>query len=175
MTRMYLWPSIVFVIILAFLWQGLYLKPNVLPSSLIGKQVPKFLLPISDSKSGPVSESILQGQISVLTVWATWCESCVREHQMLNALNKTDDFQLVGINYKDTKYNADLWLNKFGNPYKVNILDTDGHLGIDLGVYGTPTTYIVDRAGIIRYRHVGVLTNDSWNKIILPQINKLIT
>ena len=173
MTRNYSWPFLVFVIMLAFLWQGLYLKPRELPSSLLGKQFPNFVLPSLDNKSMLVSESIFRGQTTIVNVWASWCTACAQEHAVLNAVTKNESFQLVGVNYKDLKYNADLWLNKFGNPYKVIIVDTDGLLGMDLGIYGTPTTYIIDRAGVIRYRHVGVLTNELWNKVIIPEINKL--
>lgn len=173
MTRYNLWPLLVFVIMLAFLCKGLDLKPSALPSSLLGEKFPKFALPTLDNGLLVVNESIFQGHISVLNVWASWCTNCNKEYLMLQDLVKTHKFQLIGMNYKDSKYNADLWLNKFGNPYKVNIVDADGQLGIDLGVYGTPTTYIIDRAGVIRYRHVGILTNDLWNKVIIPEINKL--
>jgi len=166
-------PLGVFSVILFFLWQGLHLKPNELPCVLLNKPVPKFQLEALEQKSPLITEDIFKGHITLINVWASWCSTCAKEHMLLTSMHKTDEFQLVGINYKDSKNSADLWLNKLGNPYTVNIFDAKGSLSIDLGVYGTPTTYIIDRDGIIRYRHVGILTNEIWNKVIVPEVNKL--
>jgi len=166
-------PLGVFILILFFLWRGLDSNPNQLPSELINKPVPKFSLQALASDTPIITEDIFKGHISLVNVWASWCSNCATEHALITRLDKIDKLQLVGINYKDTRNNADLWLNKFGNPYTVNIFDAEGSLGIDLGVYGTPTTYIIDHYGIIRYRHVGILTNEVWNKIIISEITKL--
>ena len=166
-------PLIIFVIIALFLWQGLHLKPQLLSSALINKPVPSFALQSLDSNGLIITEQIFKDKISVINVWSSRCSTCKQEHLFLLGLNKIDEFQLVGINYKDEKNNADLWLNKLGNPYKVNIFDQAGSLSMDFGVYGTPTVFIIDRAAIIRYRHVGILTNEIWNDVIVQQINKL--
>lgn len=166
-------PLGIFILILFFLWQGLALKPSQLSSALINKPVPKFRLQSLVPDTPIITEDIFKGHISLVNVWASWCSTCAQEHDFITRLRTTDELQLVGINYKDTRNNADLWLNKLGNPYTVNIFDAEGSLSIDLGVYGTPTTYIIDHYGIIRYRHVGILTNEVWNKVIIPEITKL--
>lgn len=110
----------------------------------------------------------------MVQVWALGCASCTQWHSLLLSLNKSEQFKIIGLNYNDDKNNSDLWLNKFNNPYKVNIFNAKGRLYINLGVYGTPTFFIIDRAGIIRYRHVGVLTKEVWSATILPKISRLI-
>ena len=158
----FIWPLLIFLFLLGFFVFGLRLNPHELPAALLNKPVPNV-------------NHVFDNYINVVHVWASWCESCQQDHEFLTTLNKTDDFRLVGVNYKDIKNNADLWLNKLGDPYTVNIFDHDGSLAMNLGVYGTPTTYIIDRAGVIRYRHVGVLTKELWDADIIPEIIKLIT
>jgi cytochrome c biogenesis protein CcmG/thiol:disulfide interchange protein DsbE len=168
-------PVVLFVMIMTLLCSGLNLSAREISSALIGKPFPKFNLPNLDPDKPDISEKILKGQITIVHFWASWCGSCRKEQMVLTALDKSDDFQLVGINYKDSRKNADLWLNKLGNPYTVNIFDASGILGSDLGIYGTPTTYIIDQDGIIRYRHVGALTKELWIRKIHSEIKKLKT
>lgn len=153
-----LMPLLVFIIMVVCLWQGL----------LMPQPVPPFVNNITTA-------SIFAGKVTIAHVWSSQCGACMIDHKILTTMNKSDEFQLVGINYKDLQNSADLWLNKLGNPYTVNIFDADGKLSMDLGVFGTPTTFVIDRAGVIRYRHVGALTNDLWHTVILPELNKLIT
>lgn len=166
-------PLVLFVMMITILWQGLSLNAQELPSTLIGKQVPKFSIPSLDNDKTPVTEQIFKGHITIVQVWSTRCRACTRQHEIINELNKSGDFQLVGINYKDNKNKANEWLHKLGDPYRVNIFDTDGRLSMDLGVYGTPSTYVIDKDGVIRYRHVGTLTKEMWFSLIVPEINKL--
>lgn len=162
MLNRYLIPFCAFMILIGFLWRGLYVDY---------KTIPQFEL--TTLNNSVVTEKIFLDKISVLHVWSSWCKACVIEHEFLDNLQNTDEFQLVGINYKDIQKNADLWLNKYGNPYRVILLDREGSFSMSLGVYGTPTTFIVDRDGIIRYRHVGVLTKDIWSSKISPVIQKI--
>jgi cytochrome c biogenesis protein CcmG/thiol:disulfide interchange protein DsbE len=167
-------PLCVFCLIVSLLWFGLSLKPKDIPSSLIGKPVPHFVLSSLASEPTIVSEKIFSDHMTILHVWATWCSVCQNDHELLFKLKNLDLFQLVGINYKDNQNKAELWLHERGNPYAFSIMDDRGQLSLDLGVYGTPTTYIIDRAGIIRFRHVGALTEEKWNKEIYPQIASML-
>ncbi len=148
---------------LAFLWQGMKLDQQQLPAAMLNKTIPNLA----------ANQQIFKDKISVVHVWASWCSDCKQDQALFSTLPKTSDFQLVGINYKDLRNEADLCLNKQNDLYRVTIFDFDGTLGMDLGVYGTPTTFIVDRSGIIRFRHVGSLTYEIWISQIIPTINKL--
>lgn len=166
-------PLVMFVIMITILWQGLSLNAQELPSSLLGKAIPKFSISSVEEPKSAVTEQIFKGHITIIQVWSSRCRACSRQHEILNELNLSGDLQLVGLNYKDSKDKANEWLHKLGNPYKVNIFDTDGRLSMDLGVYGTPSTYVIDKNGVIRYRHVGTLTKEMWFALIVPEINKL--
>jgi len=171
--HIYRYPFLVFIIIAGFLWHSLDLSAKELPHSLIGKKFPTFNLPNLIAHEPELQNEIFKGKISVVHVWASWCGACRKDQKFLTALKKSDDYQLVGIDYKDSRHEAENWLNKLGDPYTVNIYDHHGRLGVDLGLYGTPTTYIVDQDGVIRFRHVGTLTKEYWNNKILAEIKKL--
>lgn len=175
MLNKYHWPFLMFVIMITCLWQSLDLTAKELPSALIGKPVPHFSLPSLGKPSKMLDESIFKGKISVINVWASWCRGCSKQNDFFLNLPKTDEFQLVGLNYKDKKDSADQWLNKLGNPYTVIIFDQTGRFGMDLGVYGTPTTYIVDQTGTIRFRHFGSIDQYLWDTMFVPELNKLTT
>lgn len=160
MINRHILPLCVFVILLAFLWRGMAIDQQQLPAAMINKPIPKSI------------RQDFIGKVSLLHVWATWCGVCAQDQQLLSTLSKTTDFQVVGLNYKDLQTYADLSLNMQNDLYTVTIFDFTGSLGMDLGVYGTPTTFIVDRTGVIRFRHVGVLTNEVWSSQIIPTINK---
>nr|HAT8714022.1 DsbE family thiol:disulfide interchange protein [Legionella jordanis] len=164
-------PFAVFVILACFLWKGLFLEPQKLPSVQLGRALPSFELD-SLSDEHRFTPDLLKGQISLLNVWASWCPACTEEQVFLTQLSQRG-VPIFGINYKDNSDSAKQWLKDWGNPYRNVGEDRDGKLSIDLGVYGAPETFLVDKKGIIRYRHVGVLDEQSWNANFLPLIKKL--
>jgi len=159
----YFLPLLVFILVGLFLLRGIELDPEELPSPLIGKPVPAFLLhELSTEKI--LTEQDLKGQVFLLNVWATWCISCKIEHPYLLQLAQ-QGIVIIGLNYKDDKQKALEWLKHLGNPYALNILDLEGKLGLDLGVFGAPETYLVDKTGIIRHKHVGVMDERAWKTL----------
>ncbi len=155
-------PLLIFIVLGLFLARGLQLDPKALPSALIDKPLPEFSLPALASGEMLTREDVI-GQPGLFNVWATWCISCRVEHPWLQQL-ADDGVPIFGINYKDDDDSAKSWLRELGDPYRANIVDAEGSLGLDLGVYGAPETYFVDSAGIIRYRHVGVVDQQVWSQ-----------
>ncbi|MDG1311142.1 MAG: DsbE family thiol:disulfide interchange protein [Porticoccaceae bacterium] len=141
---------------------GLDKDPTELPSALVGEPFPEFSLPALQDAESLVSTEDFKGEVVLVNVWATWCFACRIEHPSLNALAE-QGVKIVGLNYKDKRKAAKLWLLERGNPYVFNIFDDDGSLGIDLGVYGAPETYLVDAQGLIRHRRVGVVDKRVWH------------
>jgi cytochrome c biogenesis protein CcmG/thiol:disulfide interchange protein DsbE len=166
-------PLLVFVVLLIFLWQGLSLNPREVPSPLIGKPAPAFQLARLDDPARMVTEQDLRGQVWVLNVWASWCVSCMEEHPVLVQFARSGVVPIYGLNYKDQRDAAQAWLAKNGNPYSVSIVDPDGKVGIDYGVYGVPETYLIDKAGVIRYKQIGPVTPKALSEQILPLIKQL--
>jgi cytochrome c biogenesis protein CcmG/thiol:disulfide interchange protein DsbE len=154
-----------------FLLRGLQLDPQALPSALIDRPLPEFSLPVL---GGPatVDRDGVTGEVALFNVWATWCASCRVEHPYLTQLAE-QGVAIYGINYKDEDAEALQWLRELGDPYRLSIVDAEGSLGLDLGVYGAPETYVVDARGIIRYRHVGVVNEHVWENILQPIIAEL--
>jgi len=141
--------------------------PSNLPSAMLGQSVPAFNLSrLMDAEQVVDAEDIV-GQAALLNVWATWCIACRVEHAYLNEL-ASQGVPIFGLNYKDERAAAVQWLQRLGNPYRLNIFDFKGSLGLDLGVYGAPETYVIDAQGIIRYRHVGILDAKVWREKIEP-------
>jgi len=136
---------------------------EVLPSPLINKPFPDFILTQVEEGGKQLTQQDLIGQPMLVNVWATWCPTCKAEHEFLNTL-AAEGIRIVGINYKDDDEAAMKWLADFGNPYEFNISDPDGMLGLELGVYGAPETFLVDGEGIIRAKHVGDLNARVWKK-----------
>lgn len=142
--------------------------PTDLESALVGKPVPVFRLESLESPGTIYDQSVLtDGKPMLLNVWATWCPTCRAEHQYLNTL-KAQGIRVVGMNYKDDRSKAIRWLNELGNPYALSLFDGNGMLGLDLGVYGAPETFLIDGKGIIRYRHAGDLNDSVWQQEIKP-------
>lgn len=153
-------PLGLFVLLAVLLFRGLSLDPQALPSALIDKPLPAFKLPALRTQE-MLSDVDLVGKPALLNVWATWCISCRVEHPYLQRL--ADDGVLIyGLNYKDDSVAARSWLDSLGDPYRASVVDADGTLGLDLGVYGAPETYFIDANGVIRYRHVGVIDERIW-------------
>ena len=160
-------PVVLFGVLAIFFWRGLSLDPQNLPSAQLGKQLPKFSLKILDTE-GVFSPQTMQGKPAILHVWASWCSTCAEEHVFLLKLAQTG-LPLYGLNYKDERDDAVHWLQTWGNPYRLSGRDTDGRVAIDLGVYGTPETFLIDLNGVIRYRHVGALNQAVWERVLLPK------
>ena len=174
MKRLLLFAPLVIAIGLGFfLWKGLSINPKELPSALIGKPVPQFELPWLEKPGQALTQEALKGRVSLLNVWATWCPSCRTEHPFLMELAHRRNIPIYGVDYKDEAEAAKRWLSELGNPYVANIIDEEGSLGFDLGVYGAPETYIIDKKGIIRYRFAGPLTDAIWQRDLLPVFQQL--
>ncbi len=172
LTLMLSLPLGIFLILLWFLWQGLGRDPTLLPSALINQPLPPFkAITLNDPKQIVTSVN-LKGKTALLNVWATWCPSCQAEHEMLRKL-ADQGIAIYGVNYKDDPAKAVSWLESLGNPYRFNINDQAGQLGIDLGVYGAPETFLLDKQGVIRHRHVGVLDDWVWKNDFLPRIRMI--
>jgi len=154
-------PLIIFLVLALFLLRGLDRDPSAMPSALIDRPVPAFSLPNLAEGGDRLSEQVLRGQPSLLNVWATWCPSCRFEHPFLVQLAE-QGVRIVGLNYKDETLAARDWLARLGNPYSVTIEDAEGRLGLDLGVFGAPETYLIDADGVIRYKRVGVVDERIW-------------
>ena len=165
-------PIGVFVVLVAVLAVGLKLDPRHVPSPLIGKPVPAFELPDLAGEAA-ISAASLAGEARLLNVWASWCVACRVEHPLLVALADAGRIEIIGLNYKDTRDDARAWLARYGNPYTRTVFDESGRLGLDLGVYGVPETFVLDRDGIIRYKQVGPITREALDTVILPLLDEL--
>jgi len=166
-------PLLVFVVLLIFLWVGLSLNPREVPSPLVGKPAPAFQLARLDDPAHTVSEQDLRGQVWLLNVWASWCVACMEEHPVLVQFSRAGVVPIYGLNYKDQREAAQAWLAKNGNPYTTSIADLDGKVGIDYGVYGVPETFLIYKAGVIRYKRIGPVTPKLLNDKIMPLIKQL--
>lgn len=147
--------------------------PTKLESVLIGKPVPEFRLEDLAEPGRLYDQSIFIGEPLLVNVWATWCPTCYAEHQYLNLLS-AQGVKIIGLNYKDQRNKAVRWLNELGNPYLISLFDGDGMLGLDLGVYGAPETFLIDAKGIIRYRHVGDVNAQNWQTTLNPLYQQLL-
>lgn len=167
-----LMPVTLLVIVLGFLWKGLSLNPQHLPSAMLNKTLPEFVQPTVENPNKTISHEVLRGKISLLHVWASWCPTCAVEHKTIKKL-ANQGVVIYGLNYKDDLLIAQKWLKREGNPYQANVFDPEGKLAIELGVYGAPETYLVDHNGIIRLRHAGMVTNELWQSKFLPVIQSI--
>lgn len=165
-------PLVMFAVLAILFWRGLSLDPNSMPSALLNKSVPTFSLPRLDNPQETLNNDVLQGKVTLINIWATWCVTCRAEHAFLNIL-KNQGITIIGVDYKDNRVDAQRWIAELGNPYTDIIVDEDGRLGLDLGVFGAPETYIVDKTGVIRYKHIGDLNQKVWDETIKPIIEKL--
>ncbi|MBX2807345.1 MAG: DsbE family thiol:disulfide interchange protein [Cellvibrionaceae bacterium] len=163
-------PLVLFMVLAVFFWRGLSLDPSELPSALIDQPFPEFVLPTLVDTAQTASRDKLIGDYTLVNIWATWCVACKVEHPFLNAL-AASGVRIVGVNWKDDVDAARRELADKGNPYQWTVIDADGRLSFDLGVYGAPETYLVDPAGIIRYKHVGILDEAIWTQKLLPIID----
>lgn len=165
-------PIALFAVLVGFFWRGLSLNPNDMPSALLNKPIPAFSLPRLANLEETRTEAVLKGKVSLLNIWGTWCVTCREEHAFLNKLQQSG-IHIVGIDYKDNTQDAQRWIAELGNPYDEILVDEDGRLGLDLGVFGAPETYVVDKQGIIRYKHIGDLNQKVWDETIQPIVKSL--
>jgi cytochrome c biogenesis protein CcmG/thiol:disulfide interchange protein DsbE len=165
-------PLIIFLGLGALLFAGIRLAetrdPNAIPSPLIDKPAPQFSLPLLHEPGRNVSNRDLLGAPYVLNVWGSWCPSCRIEHPVVDALARSGRIRVIGFNYKDERDDALRWLQQFGNPYEMNLVDLDGRKAIDFGVTAAPETFLIDAQGIVRFKHTGPLTPDIVEREILP-------
>ena len=185
-------PLALFVGLLIFLAVSLNRSPHEIPSPLIGRPAPAFQLPVV-GRTDVFSAAQFKGQVTLVNFWATWCAGCKEEHPMLMALSRQPGLQMVGFNYKELQASElsgqdpqknvqalqkatarqQAWLQKHGQPFAVNLLDMDGRVGMDFGVYGLPETYLVDREGVVRFKHSGALTPEVLQHKLLPLMRRL--
>ena len=170
--KRYLLPLLIFIVLAGFLAVGLKLNPRELPSPLIDKPAPAFSLPRLDVSAQKLSSQEMRGKVWVLNVWASWCGPCRQEHPLIAELAKTG-VPVVGLNYKDKPADAAAWLVELGDPFMTTVTDREGLVGIDYGVYGVPETFVIDKAGVIRLKHVGPVTPEALRERILPMVRKL--
>ena len=169
----FLAPLAVFLVLAVMLGIGLNRDPREVPSPLIGKPAPNFSLARLDDPSKVLSPADLQGKVWILNVWASWCVACRDEHPLLVDFAKRGVVPIYGLNYKDQRDDGLTWLARMGNPYQASLFDQDGRVGIDFGVYGVPETFVIDKTGTIRMKHIGPLTPDVIAKEIEPLVKKL--
>jgi cytochrome c biogenesis protein CcmG/thiol:disulfide interchange protein DsbE len=147
-------------------------NPQELPSALIDRPVPACSIRSLDDAERIVTEADLTDRVVLLNVWATWCPTCRVEHPYLMDIAKRYQVPIIGLNYKDDKPKALAWLTQLGNPYDFNIEDVSGRLGLDIGVYGAPETYVIDKQGVIRYKHVGEVNEKVWLELLKPVVDQ---
>jgi len=169
----YIIPLILFIVLAIFLAVGLKLKPSEIPSPLLNMPAPTFSAPKLTVPNEKLSPADLKGKVWLFNVWASWCVSCREEHPVLNEFAKQQAVIIVGLNYKDDPDAAKNWLATLGNPYNDSVMDADGRIGIDWGVYGVPETFVIDKKGIVRYKHTGPITRDDLQNIFIPKIAEL--
>ena len=186
MPRWVFLPLALFLGMVVFLAVGLTRNPQEIPSPLIGRPAPAFELPVVGGQ-GVFSAEQFKGQLTLVNLWATWCAGCKEEHPILMALSRQPGLNMVGINYKELQASelsgqdpqsvaslqkatarSQAWLQKQGQAFDVNLLDMDGRVGMDFGVYGLPETYLIDREGVVRFKHAGALTPDVVQQKLLP-------
>lgn len=169
----YLIPLFAFIVLAVFLLVGLTLNPRQVPSPLIDKPAPVFQLNHLHEPDKVMASGDNLGKVWLLNVWASWCVACRDEHPLLVQLASSGIVPIYGLNYKDERTTAVQWLKRYGDPYTISIVDLDGKVGIDYGVYGVPETYVIDKKGIIKYKQIGPVTVDSLQKTIIPLIIEL--
>ena len=169
----YLLPFGLLAVVVGLLGTGLTVNPRDVPSPLIDRQVPMFRLPQLHDETRIVTPDEFIGRVWLLNVWASWCEPCRQEHSLLVNFSKTGAAPIFGLDYKDEREDGMEWLREAGNPYMFSMSDLSGRTSIDLGVFGVPETFVIDRKGIIRFKHVGPLTSEVLHTKILPLIKEL--
>jgi cytochrome c biogenesis protein CcmG/thiol:disulfide interchange protein DsbE len=167
------WVIGVFAALVVLLAIGLTLNPREVPSPLIGKPAPDFTLPLLQQPDQTFSQKDMLGKVWILNVWASWCAPCIAEHPVVTRLAREGTAPVVGLNYKDARENALPWLKRHGDPFYLTVSDAAGRIGIDYGVYGVPETYVIDKRGVIRFKHIGPLNPDIAQNKVQPLVKEL--
>ena len=167
-------PLILFVVIAVFLYFSLNATSSKLPSPLLGKMFPKVEAEDFYSDESVLLTNLFNDKMSLVNVWASWCVTCRQEHQMMMKIANNKDLQLIGINYKDTRADGERYLEMMGNPFDVIVFDPSGKIGLDLGVYATPETFLVNQKGVILYKHIGAIDSKVWEEGFIPHIKKKV-
>ncbi len=167
-------PLFLFVVIAAFLYFSLNDTSSKLPSPLLGKMFPEIEARDFYSDESVLMTNLFNEKISLVNVWASWCVTCRQEHQMMMKIANNKDLQLIGINYKDKRVDGERYLEMMGNPFDVIVFDPIGKIGIELGVYATPETFLVDQKGVILYKHIGAIDSQVWEQGFIPHIKKKV-
>ncbi len=166
-------PLVAFLVMAIFLFAGLSLNPRQVPSPLIDKPAPEFTMQQLHNPEMILDSKDNLGKVWLLNVWASWCVACRDEHPLLVQVANAGIVPVYGLNYKDERDTAIQWLRQFGDPYTVSVVDPEGRVGIDYGVYGVPETYVIDKQGIIRHKQIGPVTVKSLQEKILPLVKEL--
>ena len=167
------WTIMGFTLLVALLAAGLRLDPREVPSPLIGKPAPAFELPLLAAPGKTFSQKEMAGKVWIMNVWASWCPPCLVEHPVITQLARSGIAPVIGLNYKDRREDALPWLARNGDPFQLTVFDASGRIGIDYGVHGVPETYVIDRQGVIRYKHIGPVTPEVAQKKIEPLVKEL--
>ena len=173
MNKFLLLPLVLFIALVGFLLIGLHRDPHEVPSPLINKAAPDFKLNQLREPNKTFSPQEMCGKVWVLNFWGTWCVACREEHPLLLEYSKTGEVPIYGVDYKDDRAAAMQMLDEEGDPYTLTASDPDGRVSIDYGVYGAPESYLIDRNGVIRFKQIGPITRDVWQKEILPRAKQL--
>ncbi len=166
-------PLFIFLVLGSFFWKGLKSNPHLIQSPLINQSTPNFAIQNLGNPSCEISQETFKGKVTLLNVFATWCLACLDEQSVLMDISSTSQVNLIGLDYKDHRKKALNWLEEYGNPYQEILFDKNGTLAIEFGVYGTPESFIIDKKGVIRYKHVGPISQDLWKIELLPLIKRL--
>ena len=166
-------PLVLFAGLVVFLAIGLGRDPHEVPSPLINKPAPEFRLAQLEDPDKTFGLQEMRGKVWLMNVWASWCIACREEHPFLLQYAKTGELPIYGFNLKDQRKDALDWLQELGDPYVLSVSDFDGRVGIDFGVYGAPESFLIDKNGIIRFKYIGPITPEVWDKTILPMARDL--
>ena len=169
----FLIPLVIFVVLSGFLWVGLSLNPREVPSPFIDKPAPDFALKELHKTEASFSNKDMLGKVWLLNVWASWCTACRTEHPLLVQFARANPVPMIGLNYKDEPDEARQWLQALGDPYVTSIMDYEGKVGIDYGVYGVPETFVIDKQGVIRHKVIGPVTPARMQDCVIPLVEKL--
>ena len=173
MKRWTLIPLVLFLVLSLLFYRALFQENKTdIPSALINKPLPEFQLPTVLNADRTITEKDLQGQVFLLNVWGSWCVACRVEHPYLMELAE-QGVTIYGVNYKDEQDDARKWLKRMDDPYVLSVADKEGRLGIDLGVYGAPETFLIGHDGMIRYKHIGVVDERVWQEELQPRYREL--
>lgn len=167
----YIVPLVVFLVLAGFLAVGLQRDPREVPSPLVNKQAPEFSLPLLEDPGVQRTLQEMKGKVWVANFFASWCVPCLAEHPLVTELARSTT--VVGINYKDKQEDATRWLARNGNSYAMVLVDREGKVGLDYGVYGVPESYVIDKEGVIRYKQIGPITPQALQEVLLPLLKKL--